>query len=198
MPGVKPYLRKDRERESEIGRLRIAKKLTLKQVHQLTGVYPSCFLSLQNGTLGPIKKNGELRLAAKKLVDFFGTTPEIAFPRYFCKIRPKTKKVVLMQQLLDACCAHGDHRKDPETLLIKKQEMKQFRRVIGFLTPREEMVIREHMHGKKLWEIAYAKIIKSYLGAVMSCRPGRKVRHGVMRWILERRGSYQGIGEEVT
>jgi hypothetical protein len=154
MPGVKPYLRKDRERESEIGRLRIAKKLTLKQVHQLTGVYPSCFLSLQNGTLGPIKKNGELRLAAKKLVDFFGTTPEIAFPRYFCKIRPKTKKVVLMQQLLDACCAHGDHRKDPETLLIKKQEMKQFRRVIGFLTPREEMVIREHMHGKKLWEIA--------------------------------------------
>jgi DNA-directed RNA polymerase specialized sigma subunit len=150
---IKPFLRENRERESEIGRLRIAKKLTLKQVQQLTGVSVGTFLALQNGTMGPIQKNGEIRSTAKKLMDFFDTTPEIAFPRYFCKIKPATKKVVLMQQLLDAGCSHGDHRKDPETLLIKKQEIKQLRMFFAHLTVREEMVIREHMHGKKLWEI---------------------------------------------
>lgn len=99
--GPAPYLRKDREHESNIGVFRVERGLTIKETCLMAGMFDYEFISLQNGMSSPFYlKDGRVKPCVERLLKIFNCTMGEAFPRYVCEMKKNTLPDDVASELL--------------------------------------------------------------------------------------------------
>lgn len=129
----------NREYESPIHEYRTNMGLTIKELAMKAKVHIPDIIALANGMKSPLKENGELCIAAKKLCDFFNVEASDLFPRYICEINRNFKHEVLPYETYGEKLA-----KSAEDLAAFREMKKALRKAcLSRLTQKElEVIVR--------------------------------------------------------
>jgi DNA-directed RNA polymerase sigma subunit (sigma70/sigma32) len=114
--------------ESLISEYRVMKNMTYDQLAVASNCRTSAIIGFNNGTMSPIRNNGEVRTPAKRISDALNVSLETLFPKYINEIELSNSKEILPEQHLDISISNGSVKMTNEikTVCIKQilQEMK--------------------------------------------------------------------------
>lgn len=154
-----PYLKKNREYESNIQKYRVAMGYTVVDLCKEIKCTPSVFAALAYGIMSPYyesrNKKGQIKPYVQKMADIFKVPLDELFPRYICNIERyhMARSTILPEQAPGLFMSLGSERMSMNKSFSEDQDILKFvNEALKNLSPRCRKIFTERYTGYKSCE----------------------------------------------
>jgi transcriptional regulator with XRE-family HTH domain len=144
MSRIMPHYCHKKEYESNLSEFRIQAGLTIKELCKKVNISPTEYTYLNSGLTAPLTYTGTTKDSVIRLAEFFNAELSDLFPRYFCTLSKLDNYSI--DEIVDNF--HPEKRSpdfdDPELLLLRKELVSAFDRLLNGLSRVDKFVIIEY------------------------------------------------------